>query len=345
MRMPGGEALRRAGLEPLELGAKDALGLINANALTAGHAALVLRDARRLMLAATAVAALACEGYGANLGTFDARTAGLRPGPLQETAATLYRALLAGSALENPETARAIQDALSFRCLPQITGAALGPLEHARSITEIELNAAGDNPAVLAEAGLILSTGNFHLAALALAFDTLALALAQFAHASMARLTKLVSAAHSGLPRYLSPVGGASAGLVPVLKPAGALLAEIRLKASPACLDALAISDFVEDHAPHAPLAVRKLDEQLQLLARLVAIEALIAAQATDLRRPERLGAGTRLMHDFVREIAPFLESDREMGGEAEALAHRVLGSEIEQRLRALDLGPLRPLP
>ena len=342
-RLPGGEALRRAGLHPLVLGAKDALGLINANGLTVGHAALVVRDARRLLLAASAAAALACEGYRANLGTFDARTAALRPVPHQEAAAALYRVLLAGSDLEAPGSARSLQDALSFRCLPQVTAAALDALAHALAVTETELNAAGDNPAVLAEANLILSTGNFHLASLALAFDGLAIALAQFAHASLARLTKLLSATHSGLPAYLSPVGGASAGLVPLSKTAGALLAEIRLKAAPVGLDALAISDFVEDHAPHAPLAVRKVEEQLWQLARLVAIEALIAAQATDLRRPGRLGAGTGLMHVFVRETVPFLEADRELGAEAEALAGRVAGAEVEQRLGTLDLGSLGP--
>lgn len=347
-RLAGAEALRRAGLAPVEFGAKDALGLINANALTVGHAALVLDGTCRLMLAAAAAAALSCEGYAANLGTFDARTSALRPAPGQEAAAVLYRALLAGSSLETPGAARAIQDALSFRCLPQITGAALAALAHAVAITETELNAAADNPAVLTEHDLILSTGNFHLAALALASDSLALALAQFAHASMARLTKLVSAAHSGLPRYLSRVGGASAGLVPMLKPAGALLAEIRLKASPACLDALAISDFVEDHAPHAPLAVRKLEEQLELLARLVAIEALIAAQAVDLRKPAELGAGTRVLHAFVRETVPTLDADRESGAEAEALARRILDAEFEAPLGALGLAPFgrdRPDP
>lgn len=153
----------------------------------------------------------------------------------------------------------------------------------------------------------------------------------------MARIVKLMSAFHSGLPRYLSPVGGSSAGLVPMQKSAGALLAEIRLKASPASLDALAISDFVEDHAPHAPLAVRKLDEQLGLLARLIAIEALAAAQAVDLRRPAALGAGSRLVHAFVRETAPFLESDRESGRDAERLAQRLLAGELAHALQGLE--------
>jgi histidine ammonia-lyase len=329
--LPGGEALARAGLAPLPLQAKDGLGLINASALTAGHAALVLSDARRLVLTAAAVAALACEGYAANLGAFDARTAALRPAPGQESAADLFRALLAGSALEAGGAARAVQDALSFRCLPQITGVALGALAHAVAVTEIEVNGAGDNPAVLDDC--ILSSGNFHTGALALAFDALALALAQLAQAGLARTIKLMSAAHSGLPRYLSPAGGACAGLVPLQKSAAALLAEIRLQASPACLDALAISDFVEDHAPHTPLAVRKLGRLLELLGRLVAIEAIASAQAVDLRRPGRLGVGTALVQAFVRETVPPLEADRETGAELEELARHLLAGDLARRL------------
>jgi histidine ammonia-lyase len=338
--LPGADALRLAGLEPLTLGPKDGIGLINANAMTVGHAALVLSDARRLLLAAAATAALACEGYAANPSTFDARTAALRRAPGQEAAAALFRALLEGSSLGGTDAPRAIQDALSFRCLPQIGGAAFHALTQAIALTETELNGAADNPAVLADGGVILSTGNFHLAGLALAFDSLALALGQFAHASMGRIVKLMSATHSGLPRYLSPVGGSSAGLVPIQKAAAALLAEIRLKAAPACLDAIAISDFVEDHAPHAPLAVRKLDEQLSLLARLIAIEALTAAQAVDLRRPEALGAGSRLVHAFVRATVRPLGADRETGPEAERLAQRLLAGELAEPLK----GCLLPL-
>jgi histidine ammonia-lyase len=327
--LSGAEALRLAGLEPLILGPKDGLGLINANAVTVGHAALVLSDARRLLLAAAAMAALACEAYAANPSTFDARTAALRKAPGQEAAAALFRALLEGSSLGETDAPPAVQDALSFRCLPQIAGAALDSLTRAVEIAEAEINGAGDNPAVLAGDGVILSTGNFHLGALALAFDSLALALGQLAHASMARIVKLMSASHSGLPRYLSPVGGSSAGLVPMQKAAAALLAEIRLNASPACLDAIAISDFVEDHAPQAPLAVRKLDEQLSLLARLIAIEGLAASQAVDLRKPKALGAGSRLVHAFVRATVPPLEADRETGAEAERLAQRLLAGDL----------------
>lgn len=335
--LAGGEALCLAGLAPPRLGAKDGLGLINSNALTVGHAALVLVRAKGLMLAAGAVAALACEGYRANIGAFDGRTAALRPVAGQVRAARLLRALLKGSSLEAPGGARSVQDALSFRCLPQVLGVALDALAHAVVVTETELNAAADNPAVLADEGVILSSGNFHLGALGLAFDALAIALAQLSQGSAARIVKLMSAAHSGLPRYLSPAGGASAGLVPMQKIAGALLAEIRLKAAPAGLDALAISDFVEDQAPQAPLAVRKLEEQIDLLGRLIAIEAVAGAQAADLREAAPLGAGSHVVQTFVRETVPPLAKDRETGPEVERLARRLLAGELAPGLAGFE--------
>jgi histidine ammonia-lyase len=120
-------------------------------------------------------------------------------------------------------------------------------------------------------------------------------------------------------------------------KAAGALVAEIRLKAQPASLDALAISDAVEDQAPHAPLCVRKLEEQLPLMARLLAIEALAAAQAVDLRRPARLGAISRMVYDFIREMVAPLEDDRETGTEAERVALALLGGELKGRLASFQ--------
>jgi histidine ammonia-lyase len=148
---------------------------------------------------------------------------------------------------------------------------------------------------------------------------------------------KLMSAAHSGLLRYLSPKGGASAGLVPLQKALSALLAEIRHAAQPASLDSFPVSDLVEDHAPQAPLAVAKLERQLDALWRLLAIEAVAAAQAVDLRRTARLGAGAAIAHAFVREIVPMLVEDRPLGVEVESVARRLEGGELARLLAQVD--------
>lgn len=316
-RMPAGDALHVAGLAPVVLKAKDGLSLCNASAVTCAHAAHVLADLADLLTVAVVTAALAGEGYAANPAIFDARLAAVRPARGQVQAAALFRAVLAGSYLYDPGAVRSIQDALSFRVLSQLLGPALEAFRVAAEEVETEINAAADNPLVLAEDGLMLSTANFHTPAIALAFDTLAIALTHLATASFHRITKLMDARLSGLPRYLSPVGGASTGLNSLQKTAAALHAEIRLKAAPASLDALAVSDGVEDHAPQTPLTVRKLEEQLAPLWLLVAIEAMTAAQAVDLRGKPRLSGATARLYDAIRAATPALTEDRPTGPDA----------------------------
>jgi histidine ammonia-lyase len=179
--LPGAEALLAAGLGPATLGPKDGLALCNGNALSAAMAGLALHDARRVLRQAERAAVLSFEGYAANPAIFDARLAAAHPAVGQVAAAERFRALLAGSSLYEPGAARSIQDALSFRCLSQVHGAADTALERAVAACELELNAAADNPLVLAADDEILSTGNFHLMALSLAGDALAMALSAVA--------------------------------------------------------------------------------------------------------------------------------------------------------------------
>ena len=334
-RMPGAEALAAAGLPAASLGAKDGLALLNASPIATAHGALTLAALEGLLLEAAATAALSMEGYAANPAIFDPRLAAARPAAGQVAAAALFRAFLAGSALAAPGAARAIQDALSFRCLAPMFGTALDALGHAAREIEIELNGTVDNPLVLVEDGTIRSTANFHTPALALAFDTLAIALTQLAFAGVQRIQKLMAPHLSQLPKYLSPVGGASTGFNSLQKTAAALYAEIRLKAAPASLDAVPVSDVVEDHAPQTPLAIAKLADQIALCRKLVAIEAMVAAQAVDLRGLTPLGAGSRLIHGAVRAAVPRLEADRETGPDAMRVL-AALTPELAQALRAL---------
>ena len=332
--LPGADALRAAGLAPATLGPKDGLALCNGNALSAAMAGLALHDARRVLRQAERAAALSFEGYAANPAIFDARLAAAHPAFGQVAAAQRFRALLAGSSLHEPGAARSIQDALSFRCLSQVHGAADAALERAVAACELELNAAADNPLVLAADDEILSTGNFHLMALALAGDALAMALSTVAAMAVGRIVKLMQTDLAQLPRFLSPVGGASAGLVSMQKTAVALYGEIRRHANPACLDQFAVSETVEDHSAQSPLVYAKLADQVAALERLVALEMLVAAQAVDLRKPARLGAAAAALHAAIRGIVPPLEADRESGADVErilplvrASARRVTGA------------------
>jgi histidine ammonia-lyase len=272
-----------------------------------------------LLLTAAAVAALSFEADGANPRIFDPRVAAARPAAGQADAAALFRHLLAGSPLHDHP--RSVQDALSFRCLAPVFGSALSALATARRETEIEINHAGDNPLVLLDDGIILPTPNFHTPALAVACDALAIALAQLAAAGGQRVVKLMNPVLSGLPRFLSLVGGASAGFVTQQKTAAALCAEIRQGAMPASLDAMPVSDSVEDHAPMTFLAIRKLAGQLEPLRLLVGLEAMVAAQAADLREDGALSPRAAALQALVRTLVPRLDEDRETGRDATAIA------------------------
>ena len=316
-KLPGAEALAATGLKPATLGAKDGLALLNASPVATGQGALTLKALEDLLLHAAATAALAMEGYVANPSILDPRLAAARPAGGQVAATALFRALLAESPLHDPDASHAIQNALSFRTVGPLFGTAFDTLAKAAAEIEIELNARVDNPLVLTADGVILSTPNFHTPALALAFDALAITVTHLAAASVQRIQKLMMPSFSQLKKYLSPIGGASTGFNSLQKTASALYGEIRLKAAPASLDAVPVSEIVEDHAPQTLLAIAKLDEQVALMHMLVAIEAMVAAQAVDLRGFRRLGAGSGLMHRAVRAAVPKLETDRETGPDA----------------------------
>jgi histidine ammonia-lyase len=320
--MPGAEALRRVGLTPVELAPKDGLALINSNALSVAAAILLIDEIAALLDLAALAAALSFEGMRANPGPLLPEVSAARPAPGQEAAAALLRRFLAGSALWGKGAARAVQDSLSFRCVPPVHGAAVAALAFAREAVAPELNAAADNPLVLAEGDRILSTGNFHTGALALAADTLALALVPVADLAVGRAMKLMLPEASGLAKFLTPIGGNRAGFAPLQKTLAALRAECRHAANPASLDFTPVANGVEDHSPQTPLALRKATALCLSLRGVLAIELMVAAQAIDLRAPAPiLGAPLAAAHGAIRAHVPRLDDDRSLGSEIEMLA------------------------
>jgi histidine ammonia-lyase len=265
------------------------------------------------------------EGIGANQTILDPRLQTARPAAGQQQAAKGLRDLLARDKAQMPTT---LQDPLSIRCMPSIHGALLQAIDQAGQAVEIELNAAADNPLVLGDDDMVLSTGNFHTPSLALAFETLGLAIAQCAAASTARFIQLTGSGRNGLPKYLSPAGGASAGFVPLQKTVTAILAAIRHNANPVMLDFLPVSEGVEDHATQAPLAVLKCTDMIVLWQRLIAFELMAAAQAVDLRDGLTLAPATAAIHAAVRGLVLPLKEDRPLGTDAEAIYARLASGE-----------------
>jgi histidine ammonia-lyase len=353
-RMPSAAALARAGLAPVTLGPKDGLAICSSSAVSAGVAALALVDGVACLETMQVAAALSMEGFRANLSPLDPRVVAARPSPGQEWAAAGLRALLAGGALTAPGAARRLQDPLSLRCASQIHGSLRTALDLLAAAVTPELNGAADNPLVLTEDEEILSTGNFHVPALALALDATAIALAQVAAASAERQARLKTGRMSGLPAGLSPLGVTSSGLAPLSKTAQALTVEVRHLAAPLAIMPTISADGVEDDSTGATHAALRVREQLERMRLLAAIELIVAAQAVDLAEAGpagpagsigevnpvglagSLGQGTAVAFAAVREWVAVLEEDRPVGPDVECLAARALaGGQLLAQVRA----------
>jgi histidine ammonia-lyase len=324
--LPGHEALTRAGLKPVVLGAKDGLALISANAATTARAAMVLNDANTALDAWLNAVALGFEGFRANLSPLHPEAVAARPAAGQVHAGNQLRKLLGGSSLLGPAAARRLQDPISIRVVPQVHGAARDMLENACTQVKVELNSAADSPLVLTEEGKMLSNGNFHLPALALALDACAIAIAQVSSMSVSRCQRFMSPAQTELPLQLTRHGPAHSGFAAVQKTLNALWADIRLRANPGSLDFMAMSEAQEDHACMAMGVAEKLGEMVERVRYLIAIELLIAAQAVDLRGLDlaELGEGTRLTYKQVRALVPMLDEDRPLGPDIDRLQRAV---------------------
>ncbi len=328
--MAGAAAMRRAGIKPVPLGPKDGIALVSANAASLGLGALALHDADIVLAAQRAAMALSLEGFRGNLDPFDPRLAAVRGAPGQAEAAAAILMLLEASALLKPGAARRVQDPLSFRCFPSVHGPAIAALASARRVLEQELNSGGDNPAVLAGDGDMVSTCHFDITALVLEFERLGQALAQTAILATQRVAKMQSPSLSDLPRFLSPRGAMHAGLAGLAKVSAALESDIRHLAQPCSLLVVPTADGVEDYATMAPRAIAKTRTIGEKLAVIAGIELMVAAQAVDLRKVTKLGAGAQRAYDWVRARSKLVDEDRSLGAEMETVGGAILRGELE---------------
>jgi histidine ammonia-lyase len=337
-RMSGSEALRAAGLQPVTLGPKDGLALCSANSASVGHGALVLASTLSLLAAADIASALSLEAFEGNVNALDPRAHAARP--FAGVVATVERqnALLAGSRLWRLDLVRSVQDPLSLRCVTQVHGAAQDAFTLTRRTVEMELNGTSDNPVVLAEDEVIVSNGNFHTAALSLAFDTLAISVGQLTSLATSRVLKVMDTRFSGLPPALTHNPGRNTGLNMLQKTLTAMHAENRFLAAPASLDFVPIAGDIEDHATNSGFCVSKAEQMLGNLRRVLAIELLVAAQAISLRGEPRLGIGTAAAYQLLREVIPFVTDDRLLNPLVEAVSELlVTGRLVEEAGRAAD--------
>ena len=316
------EALRAAGLAPVELAEKEGLALINgtdgmlAMLMLAGH------DLAALLKVADLAAAMSVEALLGTDRTLAADLMALRPHPGQATAAANMRRLLDGSPLvashRGPEDTR-VQDAYSLRCAPQVAGAARDTLAHVRLVASRESASAIDNPVLLAD-GRIESNGNFHGAPVAYALDFLAIPVADVASMSERRTDRMLDAHRShGLPAFLAHDPGVDSGLMIAQYTQAGIVSELKRLAAPASVDSVPSSAMQEDHVSMGWSAGRKLRRSLDGLARVLAIEVMAAARALDLRAPVRPAAATSAAVGALRTVVQGPGSDRYLSPEIEA--------------------------
>lgn len=323
-RLPGAEALARAGLEPVTLEAKEGLALTNGTAFVAAIGSLTTAQAENLSLVADVAGCLSLEALHGTPIAFDPRIHAARPHPRQIECAAFLRRLIEGSTFIREPDPLNVQDAYALRCIPQVHGAARDAIHYARWVLGIELNSATDNPLLFfdEETGRpeVLSGGNFHGEPLAIAMDYLSLALAELGNISERRLTRLTDEASNQetLPAFLISRGGLNSGFMLVQYTAAALASENKVLAHPSSVDTIPTSANTEDHVSMGAGAARHARQIAQNVERILALELFAAAQGIDFRRQRlgpqvRLGRGTAPAYHLIRQQVPFLAEDTVM--------------------------------
>jgi histidine ammonia-lyase len=329
--VPGAEALKRRGLTPVTLGAKEGLALINGTQPSTAVLALALAGAEQLARAADITAALSIDALRGSIHPFEARMHEARPFAGQRTAAANIERLMRGSGInQSHEHCGKVQDAYSLRCAAQVHGATREALRFIRETVGVEVNSATDNPMVFAESGDIVSGGNFHGAPIALAADLLAAALVPIATISERRSDRLVNPALSGLPAFLTREGGLQSGYMMAQVTAAAVASELKTLAHPAGVDTIPTSANREDHVSMSMGAALKAERAVTRAREVVAIEMLCACQAIDLLAPLETSAPLGQVHALVRSRVPTLTADRAPARDIVAIAELIATNALE---------------
>lgn len=325
---PAAPAMARAGLAPMRLEAKEGLALVNGTQGMLAIGILAASRVARLVRTADVAAAMTIESALGTDAPFDERLQRLRPHPGQSASASNLRLLLAGSPIREShrDSPHLVQDAYSLRCAPQVHGATRDVLTYVQGVLQIEAGSVSDNPIVLPDAlggaGEVRSGGNFHGMPVAIALDALAATTVSLASISERRLYRLLDPKTSnGLPAFLVHGSGLNSGFMLVQYTAASLVSESKSLAHPASVDSIPSSAGQEDHVSMGMTAARHARDVVTNAETVVALEALAAAQALDLRAPLEPGPATRAVHARIRAAVPFFEADREFGPDiAEAI-------------------------
>jgi histidine ammonia-lyase len=328
-RVSGAEALRHAGLEPLNLAAKEGLALINGTQMMCAIAALLVSDAGNLLDVADIAGAMSLEAIRGTDRAFDGRVHLVRPHAGQIESAGRLCALTKGSQImhSHRHDGHRVQDPYSFRCMPQVHGASRDAIAYLRGVVETEINSVTDNPLIFCGDDEIISCGNFHGQPVALALDFAAIAIAELANISERRIEAMLDPHMSELPPFLTLRGGVDSGFMVSQYTAASLVSENKILSHPASVDSIPTSANQEDHVSMGATAALKALQVLYNAETVLGIELLCAAEGIDHRRPLTTSEPLERVHSLIRSEIPHLDGDR------------VLHPDIEQMRRMLHAG------
>jgi histidine ammonia-lyase len=329
--LPAADALAKLGMQPLQLGPKEGLALINGTQASTAIALDALFAGERVFAAAIAAGALSVDALKGSVKPFDPRISEVRGQPGQIRVAAALRELLDGSEIlaSHASGCPKVQDPYSFRCQPQVMGAALDLLTNAARTLTIEAGAVTDNPILFPYEDVAISGGNFHAQPVAFAADTIAMALCEVGSISERRTAVLIDPKMSGLPPFLVEDSGLNSGLMIPQVTAAALVSENKSLAFPASVDSIPTSAGQEDHVSMAPIAARKAGQIARNAAGVIAVELIAAAQGVDFHAPLKTSDALQAIHSKIRAKSQRLTLDRYWGDEIAGVQSAVLDGEI----------------
>jgi histidine ammonia-lyase len=340
-KLPGAEALKRTGISPVALEAKEGLSLLNGTQGMLALLSLALYDTDVLADSADVAAALSLDALRGSPGAFDSRIMHARAYPGASTTARNLAHLNDGSQIrESHRTSEKdprVQDAYSLRCTPQVHGAVRDSLVYAREMALVELNSATDNPLVFLKEngeGDIISGGNFHGQPLAMAADQVAIALATLGGIAERRVEQMTNPLTSLLPAFLTPDPGLNSGFMIAQVTAAALTSENRALATPHSVDSISTSGNQEDYVSMGMSGTRRLERMLHNLRHILAIELLCACQGIDLLAPLQTGTLARKAYNTVRAVSSKVTDDRALAADMNAVYQLLATGEIAKVLR-----------
>lgn len=340
--MSGAEALAVSGLEPISLGGKEGLALINGTQIMTAVGCMVWQDAVNLMKSADVTAALCIEALRGTRTAFDPRISQVRPHIGQvATTENMLRLTENSPIIESHVNCSKVQDAYSLRCVPQVHGASKDALRRAEETLTIEINAATDNPLIMPDTGEAISGGNFHGQPIALVMDYLKVALAELGNISERRTNRLLDAHLSELPPFLTAYPGEDSGLMITQYTAASLVSENKVLVHPASADSIPTSANQEDHVSMGTIAARQAREILENVRYILAIECLAAAQGIDFLAPLSPGVGTGAAHKAIREMVPHLDEDRIPAPDIQSIYQLIADGSLIKKVEAA-IGPMK---